>query len=313
MRVTEFLEPFFPDAHEPLFIFGYSPKELPEELKEHPARIQTSRDELRTNRDLQDRLKRLNQTQGIYFTVNAGGTKKEEINRINAVFCEIDDIPIPEQHDVFDNAEYPPSVRVETKKSVHSYFLLKDSLTIDEFVSAQKGLIQTFRSDKAIKNQNRVMRLPGFNHVSFELGEYIYKPVTVHTFNDQTRFTLEELLTAYPAPIEPVYTKVDFQEMKGEAWEGVFAEVVHRIQSLPSYHVEHGGKLASAQGVCHGGDTNRTLVHCLDTNRVFCRNECTYRDIMRALGVEAPQPKLQRRTRKPQTSALARWFYGENQ
>ncbi len=162
LSITEFLMPFFPDESEPLYLFGYSPKETPENLKGKPNRIETCRAELKTDAALQKRLRGINKTQGVYFVVNAGGTLKPEINRINAVFCEIDDLPIIEQHDVFDNAPYPPSIRVETRKSVHAYWLLEHDISIDDFIFIQRGLIEYFKSDKAIKNQNRVMRLPFF-------------------------------------------------------------------------------------------------------------------------------------------------------
>jgi len=315
LSITEFLMPFFRDENEPLFLFGYSPKELPEPLKEKPNRIQTTRAELKTNRDLQKRLRSINETQGVYFVVNAGGTLKTEINRINAVFCEIDDLPIQAQHDIFDNAPFPPSVRVETRKSVHAYWLLDHDIQVDDFIFIQRGLIEYFKSDKAIKNQNRVMRLPFFNHVAFDQGEYLYKPVTIHTFNYDT-FTLDELKNAYsPKPDESVIVnyKPKNYETQADDWEKVFLQVRRSVESLSTYHIEHGGKLASAQGVCHHGDSNRTLVVNLQTGKVFCRNECSYPEIMSAFGIEPPVKKekrysIPRVARRPQSSELYQWL-----
>lgn len=301
MRLTEFLSAFFPKDDEPIYVFGYSPKELPEELKEPPMKIRTSRKDLSSNLQLQVNLKRANQTKGLYFTVNAGGTTKPEINRINACFCEIDDLPLKEQHALFDDCDLPPSIRVETKKSVHAYWLLADLCSIDDFIFIQRGMIEKFRSDKAIKNQNRVMRLPFFNHVSFELGEYLFKPVQIHTFNP-TRYESAELKGFFPAPDEPVYHHRDFEPTTGDEWQEVFNELRNRMRSLPSYHHEHGGKLASAQGICHNGETNRTLVENLETGKIFCRNECTYDEILRAFGIERPKKK-EKRYKIPRVSA----------
>ena len=315
LSITEFLLPFFPDENEPLFLFGYSPKELPEETKEMPNRIQTTRAELKSSRDLQANLRRMNKTQGVYFVVNAGGTLKTEINRINAFFCEIDDLPIQEQHDIFDNAPFPPSVRVETKKSVHAYWFAEEKdVSIDDFIFIQRGLIEHFKSDKAIKNQNRVMRLPFFNHIAFEQGEYLFKPVSIHTFSYDT-FTVAELKDAYSPTAEPEPQKYVPQNYDSQSsdWENVFEQVRRRVETLPGYHVEHGGKLASARGVCHHGDSNRTLVVNLQTGVVFCRNECRYSEIMQALGVEPP-PKREKRYTIPrvpervQTSELYQWI-----
>lgn len=317
LSVTEFLMSFFPDENEPLYLFAYSPKEIPDSLREMPTRIKTTRRLIQTDRELQSRLQRINNIQGLYFVVNAGGTLKPEINRINAVFCEIDDLPIQDQHDRFDAAFYPPSIRVETCKSVHAYWLLDEDISIDDFIFIQRGLIETFESDKAIKNQNRVMRLPFFNHVAFDAGEYLYKSVNIHTFSYDT-FTLAELKEAYsPTPQHPGTNTPSYKpknyESNIDGWEKVFEEVRRSMQALPSYHVEHGGRLASAQGICHHGETNRTLVLNLQTGVVFCRDECTYADIMRAFGIEPPKKQekiitIPRVTPRPQSSELYQWL-----
>lgn len=312
MRLTEFLSAFFPDENEPLYVFGYSPKELPEELKEIPLKIKTNRRALSGDRVLQNNLKRANETKGLYFTVNSGGTLKTEIDRINAAFCEIDDLPMEDQHDAFDNCDYPPSIRVETKKSVHAYWLLSESITIDDFLDIQRGLIDRFHSDKAIKNQNRVMRLPFFSHISFELGEYLYKPVNIHTFNE-TRYTGEELKGYFPAPVEIHHESPKFEPTHGDEWQEVFNELRNRVRSLPSYHREHGGKLASAQGICHNGETNRTLVENLETGKIFCRNECTFDEILTAFGIDRPAKrekkyKIPRVSAPRQSSELYQWI-----
>lgn len=315
MRLTEFLKVFFPDENEPLYIFGFSPKELPEELKERPERMQVSRAILASDKPLQERLKKLNETMGLYFTVNSGGTQKEEIDRINAVFCEIDDLAIEDQHGIFDNCDYPPSIRVETKKSVHAYWLLEDRISVDDFIFIQRGLIERFKSDKALKNQNRVMRLPFFNHISFESGEYLYKQVQIHTFNPQNSFSLAELKSVYsPAP-EQNWTPsfAAYPNASENGWEGVFRKLRERIEALPSYHVERAGKLASAQGICHNGNTNRTLVVNLETGKVFCRNECSFDQILNAFGIEKPikQEKkifIPRVAPRVQSSNLYKWL-----
>lgn len=309
MRLTGFLEAFFPSVNEPIFIFGYSPKELPEQLKEVPFKIKTTRAELAESQLLQAKLKRLNETRGLYFTVNSGGTRKEEINRVNACFCEIDDLPLIEQHELFDDCDLPPSIRIETKKSVHAYWLLHNSITIGDFISIQRGLINYFHSDKAIKNQNRVMRLPFFNHVSFELGEYLYKSVSIHTFH-QTRYLCEELKGYFSAPVEPTCTPVHFEKTVGDEWQEIFNELRSRLRALPSYHREHGANLASAQGICHNGETNRTLVENLETGKIFCRNECTFDEILNAFGLSRPKKAVDKviipRVKAPQQTVMVK-------
>ena len=315
MTVTDFLSAFFPDENEPLFLFGYNPKELPEEFKNPADRIQTTRREIKTSRELQNRLRLINKNRGLYFTVNSGGTVKVDINRINAYFCEIDDLPLQEQHDIFDNASYPPSLRVETKKSVHAYWLPEENnISIDDWIFIQRGLIEHFNSDKAIKNQNRVMRLPFFNHVSYGENGYQFKPVQITHFNG-FKFALAEMKEQYsPKEVEAVtHYEAPKYSTDSEGWESVFDVMRRKFEQLPGYHLEHGGRLASARGVCHNGDTNRTLVLNLQTGKVFCRNECSYTEIMRALGVDPPEKKqtrfsIPRVAPRSQTSPLYKWL-----
>ena len=80
--------------------------------------------ELAKNFALQERLRRLNVNRGLYFVVNSGGDVDKSITRFNAFFVEIDDRGIDEQHALYDKAPIQPSIRVETKKSVHCYWLI---------------------------------------------------------------------------------------------------------------------------------------------------------------------------------------------
>lgn len=284
LSVTSFLEAFFPANDEPIWLFGFSPKEMPADQKLIPLKKQITRKSLAENKLLQNNLIEENKKRGLYFTVNAGGTEKPDISRINAVFCEIDDIPMIEQHDAFDNCDIPPSIRVETKKSVHAYWLLEDILTVENFVEIQCGLIQKFRSDKALKNQNRIMRLPFFKHVSWA-DEFQYKPVTVHTFS-QTKFTLTELKDAFPyvQPKTPVYLPEqtdDFQTMMTELRRRIFAH--------STFKVERGSGWATCQGLCHGGKGATAIAVNLASGYVHCQKGCTLDQIVNIFGLEMPR------------------------
>src|SRR5438128_7559154 len=135
MSVTDFLGLFYPAMDEPIWLRTFDAKKIPESFRGRPQNIQITRRQLQADKTLQQRLQGINQRQGIYFVVNAGGEKDADISRINAVFCEMDDKPIIDQHDIFDN-ESPlhPTLRIETRKSVHAYWLFTDPITCDDFV-----------------------------------------------------------------------------------------------------------------------------------------------------------------------------------
>lgn len=125
-----------------------------------------------------DKLDQLNQ-QGydIYFVVNSGGTKQADINKINAVFVDFDcgrdkdkqyyPLDVVEQYkqekiQIVNQFQYKPSYIVETRNGIHVYWLVEDGATIEQFLQCQLQLIDYFNSDKAVKTQERVMRVPSY-------------------------------------------------------------------------------------------------------------------------------------------------------
>ena len=150
--------------------------------------------------DVADLLKMHNdQNRGIFFVVNHGGHEDSTINRINAHFCEIDDVPIEEQLKRVNDFPLEPSLAVQTRKSLHCYWLMKDA-KVERFRHIQKKLIRQFGADPACVNESRVFRLPGFNHCKEE-------PILVRCvkYNPELRYTQEQLEEFLPdIPEEPV-------------------------------------------------------------------------------------------------------------
>ena len=139
------------------------------------------------------------QNRGIYFVINYGGHEDTDITRINAQFVECDELSIEEQLAKIDAFPLPPSLIIKTRKSLHTYWLIKDA-KIENFRRVQKRLIAQFNGDSACVNESRVFRLPGFNHCKAE-------PVAVECikFNPELRYTQAELEAVLPeVPDEPV-------------------------------------------------------------------------------------------------------------
>lgn len=143
-------------------------------------------------------LMKLNERQGIYYVVNSGGHTDAEITKFNALFIENDELSIPEQHELLNNSPIKPSIRVVTARSVHAYFLLNGTTSDTEWRNAQEHLINYFKSDASIKNLSRLMRLPGFNHVSVLNGQFVYKPVTTVLTPCDTRYTINTIFENFP-------------------------------------------------------------------------------------------------------------------
>ncbi len=308
MRITDFLKHFYPDPAESLWLRVFDAKGLPEGVSGRPQNIETCVEQIGTDRNFQDRLKQINQKQGIYFVVNAGGTKDAEITRVNAIFCEIDDKPIIEQHDIFDNiSPWLPSLRIETRKSVHAYWLLSEPITVNDFTNLQKGLIKFFNSDKSVKNPSRVMRVPLFNHVRWDNG-YQYQKITSHTYRPDLTYSLAELSEGFPYTPPPKHVEHwDKPSGRMETLDDVKAELRRRIMDMKSWKAH--GKWGSANGKCHNGEGDTGLRVDLASGAVTCWSECSLKQILEAFGLELPNSrKFDYVPRPQQSSELYRWY-----
>ena len=182
----EFLRPFF-DSGETVNIRVFDDK------KTGTFKGQKLECELGKIVSLADTLKKHNnQSRGIFFVVNYGGDRDEDISRVNAVFVENDSLSIEEQISRLEAFELPPSLMVKTAKSVHAYWLVK-GVQVADFRPLQKRLVAKFDGDSACVNESRVLRLPGFNHCKGE-------PVMVECikFAPELRYTKEQLDAALP-------------------------------------------------------------------------------------------------------------------
>jgi putative DNA primase/helicase len=132
------------------------------------------------------------QNRGVFFVVNSGGHNDNEISRINAQFVESDEGTFEEQWERIDKFPLPPSLVVQTRKSLHCYWLVKNA-DVSRFRHIQKQLVAQFNGDPACVNESRLLRLPGFNHCKKDPV-----PVEVVLFAPERRYTQKELSDILP-------------------------------------------------------------------------------------------------------------------
>lgn len=157
---------------------------------------------MRAFNGLQGTLKLRNEAgYGIFFVVNGDGQNDAEVKHARAQFIEIDDKPFNEQLDIIGKFPIEPSIIVKTRKSLHTYWILKDG-DIKRFRGIQERLISYFNSDISIKNASRVMRLPNFKHNKQEPVD-----VTVIKFDPALTYTQDEIEAVLPAIAPAATTK----------------------------------------------------------------------------------------------------------
>ena len=132
--VEEFLKPLF-DAGETVCIRVFADRKGSafKGLKlEYPAgKIAAAIDNLKEHN---------NQNRGIFFVVNFGGHEDSQITRINAQFVENDSLSIEDQLEKIKSFPLPPSIIVRTKKSLHTYWLIKGG-DVSKFRTDRKSVV----------------------------------------------------------------------------------------------------------------------------------------------------------------------------
>src|SRR6201986_4807736 len=148
VSTADFLSAFFPDEEEKICIRRIEPKGAPKSDGRHNGVI--TRRQLASSEATKRQLEKLSEQNGLYFLVNSGGHEDKDITRFNAFFIENDDLTMVEQHALLSAAPLPPSIRVETKKSVHAYWLIEGDCAEEEWRGVQGGLITFFNWDRGM-------------------------------------------------------------------------------------------------------------------------------------------------------------------
>jgi Protein of unknown function (DUF3987) len=295
MSIDKFLSAFFPDENELIYFRAFKPKNTPDNELNHARIISYTRGQLK---DLETvlRLHKINNHCGVYFTPNAGGSCDKDIIRFNAVFVENDSLPLEQQHQLLDSCPIPPSIRVETKRSIHGYWLLKEGCTTEEWCSFQKLLIDYFDGDKAIKNPSRVMRLPFMAHLYYneETREIEKQKVTIHTFEDERRYSIAELRDAFG--VTEKVTRKDNILLNGnhllkESYTFEFHEDRHSelIRLITQKAKPNSQGNFDMKCPAHKGKGETSLVYFPSSDAVICNAKCSYFDILGAFGLPTNQ------------------------
>ena len=286
--LTQFLEAFYPDPKEEIHLRAFKPRDVEKTADNFAVSLTTTREQLASDHNKQVELKTLNQNRGLYFCPNAGGDADEEIKRFNAFFMESDSLPIAEQYARLANSPLLPSVCVQTKKSVHAYWLISGECSEEAWRDVQARLIAYFDGDIKIKNPSRVMRLPFFNHLSAS-GEKVR--VEIGEFNPEQRYTPIQMVAAFPS--------VEIKDGKGketytpslnnlETWDALNSELRRRMLSHSSCRIR--GQWAHLRGVCHNGSGETALALNVASGAYSCQNGCPTSQILVAFGLpERPE------------------------
>jgi len=146
---------------------------------------------------------------GIFFTPNrfpSGRRTKDQCTGVNAWYIESDDLSIDEQLKRLTECKLTPTFMVRSKKSIHAYWIAKDA-TIENFEKIEKGLIEYFSGDNAMKDISRVLRIPTFWHNKNPNDRFKVELIDV---NPELSYSESDMLVHFPCKEEekkPVFNK----------------------------------------------------------------------------------------------------------
>ena len=109
-----------------------------------------------------------------------------------------------------DGFPFPPSLIIQTAKSLHVYWFMDNNAKVERFRPIQKQLVKHFDGDGACVNESRVMRLPGFNHCKNDPIEIVCK-----CFHPERKYSQEALSEVLPEAEETEYVEKKHGTEKG--------------------------------------------------------------------------------------------------
>jgi hypothetical protein len=141
----------------------------------------------------------------VYVVVNGGGQTKADIEYGRALFCEFDEAQCPGGKEemlqrILDSALPTPTCMVETRHSIHAYWVFDEPVPIADWQALTLDLIPCLGSDPTIKDPSRVMRLAGYHHTQADkaTGELV-EPVRCELIGeDGHRYSFQELRALIP-------------------------------------------------------------------------------------------------------------------
>lgn len=137
----------------------------------------------------------------IYFVVNGGGHKDENVKTCRAIFYEHDNLSKEIQRDLWQQLGLPqPTIQVDTGgKSIHSYWVLESECTQEEWRVLQTDFLDFADADRSLKNPSRVMRLAGSWHMKTDEPS-----ISQITTNSGIKYKASDLRAIIPVRVQEI-------------------------------------------------------------------------------------------------------------
>jgi hypothetical protein len=219
---------------------------------------------------------------GIYFVVWSGGEKNEDIRWGDTLFHESDTATLEQQQVEIDHITKEfgePTAVVKTKKSLHSYWATSDLVRTETLVSYQKRWLQYSNCDDlSLSDPAQLMRLPGFDHVSWNKKTKDFDRVQCELLQlNDVSYSLDELDKILPPLDIDRWCKQSVEIIESDADD---SDMRTLAQHLPGFN--SSGKWIKAKCPAHDGESSDSLHINSETGGFICHAGCSSSSVYKA-------------------------------
>jgi hypothetical protein len=219
---------------------------------------------------------------GIYFLANVGtGFNSADMTEGLCLFHESDKASIDEQQLEIDRISQElgkPSAVIETGKSLHTYYRLTEPLDRDSWPNHQRRWLQYSRcDDPSLSNINRLMRVPGFNHVRWDQAQqkFLFKLCQIHQISPDISYGFEQFDRVLPE-LDLNHWAVSVEQSNGNGFD-----MRSMAEYLEGYNPNGRKGWATAKCPVHGGESLDSLHINQETGAFMPQCGCDCQDVFR--------------------------------
>ena len=214
---------------------------------------------------------------GVYFVVGHGGEKNNDITHGSSLFHESDRATLEQQQQEIDRITQEfgkPTAVVKTKKSLHSYWA-SEIITFDNLATYQRRWSQYSNcDDESLDDLAQIMRLPGFDHVSWnsKTGNFDRVQCQLLQLNDVS-YNLEQFDLVLPAMDVDRWCKRSLSALTETDADD--RDMRTLAQYLPGFNPTGRKGWITAKCPAHDGESSDSIHIDSETGGFICHAGCS--------------------------------------
>jgi hypothetical protein len=211
---------------------------------------------------------------GVYFVVGHGGERNNDITQGSTLFHESDRATLEQQQLEIDRITQEfgkPTAVVKTKKSLHAYWASSETIPVENLGTYQRRWLQYSNcDDSSLSDPAQLMRLPGFDHLSWNGTNFDRVQCELLQLNE-VKYSLAEFARILPTLDVDRFCKQSLELVESDADD---KDMRNLARHLPGFD-NSGGKWIKAKCPAHGGESSDSLHIDSETGGFICHAGCS--------------------------------------